>query len=85
MTSFAEGQSGALVRPGGAGRGSKQADVRAHNERLLLSLVRRHGCLPRGVGCVRLDGFVAVAELHPVHERRTLVTTAQRVASGPCG
>ena len=34
-------------RPVAQSRGSKQTDVRAHNERLLLSLIRRHGSLTK--------------------------------------
>lgn len=60
VTSFAEGQIGPLVRPSGAGRGSKQTDVRAHNERLLLSLVRRHGNLSKAE-IARLTGLSAQA------------------------
>ena len=38
------------------GRGSKQGDVRAHNERLMLSLVRRHGALAKAE-IARLTGL----------------------------
>ena len=38
------------------GRGSKQADVRVHNEQLMLSLVRRHGALAKAE-LARLTGL----------------------------
>ncbi len=44
------------LRPISQGRGSKQTDVRAHNERLLLSLVRRHGSLAKAE-IARLTGL----------------------------
>jgi predicted NBD/HSP70 family sugar kinase len=36
-----------MVRLSASGRGSKQGDVRAHNERLLLSLIRQHGSVTK--------------------------------------
>jgi predicted NBD/HSP70 family sugar kinase len=44
------------MRPGLGGRGSKQTDVRVHNEQLLLSLVRRHGALAKA-DIARLTGL----------------------------
>jgi predicted NBD/HSP70 family sugar kinase len=44
------------ARPGIGGRGSKQTDVRVHNEQLLLSLVRRHGALAKA-DIARLTGL----------------------------
>ena len=60
MTAIAEGRIGPLVRPTTAGRGSNQTDVRAHNERLLLSLIRRHGSLTKAE-ISRLSGLSAQA------------------------
>ena len=51
-----EGQSGHTSRPAIGGRGSKQTDVRVHNEQLLLSLVRRHGALAKA-DIARLTGL----------------------------
>lgn len=47
---------GSSPRPAPAGRGSKQTDVRVHNEQLLLSLVRRHGALAKA-DIARLTGL----------------------------
>ena len=60
MTDFAEGHISPMIRPSGAGRGSKQTDVRAHNERLLLSLVRRNGTLSKAE-IARMTGLSAQA------------------------
>ena len=49
-----------MIRPSGTGRGSKQTDVRAHNERLLLSLVRRNGTLSKAE-IARMTGLSAQA------------------------
>jgi predicted NBD/HSP70 family sugar kinase len=40
----------------GPGRGSKQADLRVHNEQLMLTLLRRHGALAK-VDLARLTGL----------------------------
>ena len=45
-------------RPGGAGRGSSQAGMRLYNERLVLTLIRRHGRLPKAE-IARLTGLSA--------------------------
>jgi predicted NBD/HSP70 family sugar kinase len=49
------------LKPGGStapgpGRGSKQADLRVHNEQLMLTLLRRHGALAK-VELARLTGL----------------------------
>ena len=49
-----------MVRLSASGRGSKQGDVRAHNERLLLSLIRRHGSLTKAE-ISRITGLSAQA------------------------
>lgn len=41
------GQRDANLRPGAASRGTNQTGVRLYNERLVLSLIRRHGDLPK--------------------------------------
>ncbi|MES1151347.1 MAG: ROK family transcriptional regulator [Dongia sp.] len=46
----------AAARPAMSGRGSKQTDVRVHNEQLLLSLVRQHGALAKA-DIARLTGL----------------------------
>ncbi|HVY98507.1 MAG TPA: ROK family transcriptional regulator [Dongiaceae bacterium] len=51
-----DGPPGRLSRPALGGRGSKQTDVRVHNEQLLLSLVRRHGALAKA-DIARLTGL----------------------------
>jgi len=56
----AEQATGSLFRLGASGRGTKQADIRAYNERLLLSLIRRHGHLTRAETS-RLTGLSAQA------------------------
>lgn len=43
-------------RPPGLGRGTNQTGVRLYNERLVLSLVRRHGALPKA-NIARLTGL----------------------------
>jgi predicted NBD/HSP70 family sugar kinase len=48
--------SPAIASPTTSGRGSKQTDVRVHNEQLLLSLVRRHGALAKA-DIARLTGL----------------------------
>jgi predicted NBD/HSP70 family sugar kinase len=48
-------ESGSAAPPG-HGRGSKQTDVRVHNEQLVLSLVRRHGALAKA-DLARLTGL----------------------------
>ena len=52
--------TGSLLRLGASGRGTKQADLRAYNERLLLSLIRRHGSLTKAETS-RLTGLSAQA------------------------
>jgi predicted NBD/HSP70 family sugar kinase len=47
---------GSLARPALGRRGSKQTDVRVHNEQLLLSLVRREGALAKA-DIARLTGL----------------------------
>jgi len=54
----AEGLIGSSFRASASGRGTKQADVRAYNERLLLSLIRRHGSLTKAETS-RLTGLSA--------------------------
>ena len=55
--SMASGPSGeGRFRPGDPGRGTSQSGVRAYNERLVLSLVRRHGALPKAE-LARLTGL----------------------------
>ena len=49
---------GSSFRASASGRGTKQADVRAYNERLLLSLIRRHGSLTKAETS-RLTGLSA--------------------------
>jgi predicted NBD/HSP70 family sugar kinase len=49
-------QSSRTMRPAIGGRGSKQTDVRVHNEQLLMSLVRRHGALAKA-DIARLTGL----------------------------
>jgi predicted NBD/HSP70 family sugar kinase len=49
-------QPGPASHPAPGGRGSKQTDVRVHNEQLLLSLVRRHGALAKA-DIARLTGL----------------------------
>lgn len=48
------------LQPGDTSRGTNQAGVRLYNERLILSLVRRHGALPK-VEIARLTGLSAQA------------------------
>ena len=60
MSVSAELATGSLFRLGASGRGTKQADVRAYNERLLLSLIRRHGHLTKAETS-RLTGLSAQA------------------------
>ena len=60
MSLLVEGTSGSGLRLGASGRGTKQADVRAYNERLLLSLIRRHGSLTKAETS-RLTGLSAQA------------------------
>ena len=48
--------SGAHQRPAPVRRGTKQTGVRLYNERLVLSLVRQHGALPRA-SIARLTGL----------------------------
>jgi len=57
---FTEGSGGQMLRLNASGRGSKQGDVRAHNERLLLSLIRRHGSLTKAE-ISRITGLSAQA------------------------
>lgn len=58
MSVSAEGLIGSSFRASASGRGTKQADVRAYNERLLLSLIRRHGSLTKAETS-RLTGLSA--------------------------
>ncbi len=62
------------------GRGSNQSGVRAYNERLVLSLVRRHGALPR-VDIARLTGLSAqtVSVIIRGLEEDGLLTRGERV------
>ena len=60
MSTYTEGSGGQMVRLSASGRGSKQGDVRAHNERLLLSLIRRHGSLTKAE-ISRITGLSAQA------------------------
>lgn len=60
MSLLVEGTSGSGLRLGTSGLGTKQADVRAYNERLLLSLIRRHGSLTKAETS-RLTGLSAQA------------------------
>lgn len=60
MTLSTERDSGAVVRSVAAGRGSKQSDIRAHNERLVLSLLRRRSGLTKAE-IARLTGLSAQA------------------------
>lgn len=60
MSIFMEGSSGQTRRLSASERGSKQGDVRAHNERLLLSLIRRHGSLTKAE-ISRITGLSAQA------------------------
>lgn len=61
-------------------RGSNQTGVRAYNERLVLSLVRRHGALPRA-GIARLTGLSAqtVSVIIRGLEEDGLLTRGERV------
>ncbi len=60
MSTYTEWSGGQMVRLSASGRGSKQGDVRAHNERLLLSLIRRHGSLTKAE-ISRITGLSAQA------------------------
>ncbi len=60
MSVSTEISTGSLLWPGASGRGTKQADVRAYNERLLLTLIRRHGRLTKAQTS-RLTGLSAQA------------------------
>ncbi|WP_236016100.1 ROK family transcriptional regulator [Brucella endophytica] len=62
------------------GRGSNQSGVRAYNERLVLSLVRRHGALPRAE-IARLTGLSAqtVSVIIRGLEEDGLLTRGERV------
>jgi predicted NBD/HSP70 family sugar kinase len=61
-------------------RGSNQSGVRAYNERLVLSLVRRHGALPRAE-IARLTGLSAqtVSVIIRALEEDGLLTRGERV------
>ncbi|MDR3374512.1 MAG: ROK family transcriptional regulator [Ancalomicrobiaceae bacterium] len=48
----------ARLQPGDLGRGTNQTGVRLYNERLVLSLIRRHGSLPKA-DLARLTGLSA--------------------------
>ena len=52
--------SSPALLPAGNSRGTNQAGVRLYNERLILSLIRRHGTLPK-VEIARLTGLSAQA------------------------
>jgi hypothetical protein len=41
------GALGAVLHPGDLARGGSQSGVRLYNERLVLSLIRRYGSLPK--------------------------------------
>ncbi|MDR3496595.1 MAG: ROK family transcriptional regulator [Ancalomicrobiaceae bacterium] len=49
---------GARLQPGDLGRGTNQTGVRLYNERLVLSLIRRHGSLPKA-DLAKLTGLSA--------------------------
>jgi predicted NBD/HSP70 family sugar kinase len=53
---IADRKENARATAPGHGRGSKQTDVRVHNEQLVLSLVRRHGALAKA-DLARLTGL----------------------------
>ena len=50
------GDDGWASRPGASARGTNQAGVRLYNERLVLSLIRLHGALPK-VDIARMTGL----------------------------
>jgi predicted NBD/HSP70 family sugar kinase len=52
------GQHETTPRPGASNRGTNQTGVRLYNERLVLSLIRRHGQLPKA-DIARLTGLSA--------------------------
>jgi predicted NBD/HSP70 family sugar kinase len=52
------GQQEKAARPGASNRGTNQTGVRIYNERLVLSLIRRHGQLPKA-DIARLTGLSA--------------------------
>jgi predicted NBD/HSP70 family sugar kinase/predicted DNA-binding transcriptional regulator len=60
LSLIAEQLQGLNFRPPLQGRGSKQGDIRAYNERLLLSLIRRQGALTRAE-IARMTGLSAQA------------------------
>ena len=62
----------AIARPGASDRGTNQTGVRLYNERLVLSLIRLHGELPKA-DIARLTGLSAADHLdhhQPAHRRR---------------